>query len=322
MAMATTPHAEARPSPSVTGFDRVLVATDLLLDGDRALRRAGLLPLNPNARILVTHVLPARIERPIEAMVCGAAERELLGAASKLGRELEAAGRTDVTVEVHLARGGPSPEIVRVAELHQADLLCVGRRRRPRLRELVLGSTARSLVRSAGCPVLVVGSVPGRAYEHVLVAFDLSDDAFAAARLARRIGAAPGGVSVVHAVEDPHRGIPPTVAPAPDPGVTLGLEDRAEAVRSALEPLWFGSPSWPVAVTMGDPSAVILEAAGRGRVDLIAMGTAGRTGLDRALIGSVAETVLDHATSDVLIVRRGVRRGRPTWPAPNTGEPS
>jgi nucleotide-binding universal stress UspA family protein len=60
----------------------------------------------------------------------------------------------------------------------------------------------------------------------------------------------------------------------------------------------------------GDPSQMIVNAAVRGRVDLIAMTTHGWRGLDRLRFGSVAESVVRRARVPVLLVR-----GRLRWPA-------
>ena len=56
-----------------------------------------------------------------------------------------------------------------------------------------------------------------------------------------------------------------------------------------------------------DPAADIVGAAKRWRADLIVLGTHGRTGLARLFLGSVAEGVARHATTAVLLVRRGAR---------------
>ena len=60
----------------------------------------------------------------------------------------------------------------------------------------------------------------------------------------------------------------------------------------------------------GDPGHMILNAADRGRVGLIAMTTHGWRGLDRLRFGSVAESVVRKARVPVLLVR-----GRLRWPA-------
>ena len=53
----------------------------------------------------------------------------------------------------------------------------------------------------------------------------------------------------------------------------------------------------------GDPAAVLLDEAERGRYDLLVMGNKGMTGVSRFLMGSVPNKVSHHATSNILIVR-------------------
>jgi nucleotide-binding universal stress UspA family protein len=52
----------------------------------------------------------------------------------------------------------------------------------------------------------------------------------------------------------------------------------------------------------GDPSAVLIDEAERGRYDLLVLGNKGMAGVSRFLIGSVPNKVSHHATSTVLIV--------------------
>jgi len=53
----------------------------------------------------------------------------------------------------------------------------------------------------------------------------------------------------------------------------------------------------------GDPAAVLLDEAERGRYDLLVMGNKGMTGVSRFLMGSVPNKVSHHSTSTILIVR-------------------
>jgi nucleotide-binding universal stress UspA family protein len=55
----------------------------------------------------------------------------------------------------------------------------------------------------------------------------------------------------------------------------------------------------------GEPFEVIVDAARRGRFDLIVMGRRGLTRFERALLGSVAARVIGHAETDVLVIPRG-----------------
>lgn len=60
-------------------------------------------------------------------------------------------------------------------------------------------------------------------------------------------------------------------------------------------------------VRMGRPAEEIVAAAGKGKANLIVLGTHGRSGLSHLLMGSVSERVVRHAQCPVIVVptRRG-----------------
>jgi nucleotide-binding universal stress UspA family protein len=287
-------------SPRV-GLKRVVIGTDLTLHGDRAVRRAATLPYLPRAGVTVAHALPARLDRSAAAVIEGAVETELEAAASKLARWLAARGRTDVTITTRVTRGSPSERLDRLAGRVGADLIVVGRRGQSRIRELLLGTTARRLIRHGRHPVLVVAGAPTTPYRRALVGIDFSAAAWRAARTAQRLLLRAAALTAVHAYDDPLRE-PPGLRPRERGLARLELRDRARRIRRALEPLVGNGTRWSLVVKEGDPRRVLLEAGRRKKADLIAVGSAGRSGVDRVLVGSVAETVIEHARCDVLVV--------------------
>jgi nucleotide-binding universal stress UspA family protein len=59
--------------------------------------------------------------------------------------------------EMLIVYGDPAEEIARVADEGAFDLIVAGSRERGAVAELLLGSVSKTLVRTAPCPVLVVG---------------------------------------------------------------------------------------------------------------------------------------------------------------------
>jgi nucleotide-binding universal stress UspA family protein len=57
-----------------------------------------------------------------------------------------------------------------------------------------------------------------------------------------------------------------------------------------------------IEVDMGEPAALIIEAAARLNVDAIVMSTHGRSGLGRWLFGSVTQKVLSGSTRPVMVI--------------------
>ena len=80
-----------------------------------------------------------------------AAERRLDQAAERAGRYAE----RGVRVQLELASGQPSERLAEKAAASRADLITVGSRGLGPFETAFLGSTAASLVRSAGCPILI-----------------------------------------------------------------------------------------------------------------------------------------------------------------------
>jgi nucleotide-binding universal stress UspA family protein len=287
------------------GLKVVVVATDFSHDGDQAVWRSSDLALSPDATLILTHVLPRHFEASVDSLIRSAAERALDQTASTIGDRLLAAGRSDVKVKVRLVRGVPAEEIERIAETNEADLVTVGRRGHNPLRELLIGSTASKLLRLGRLPVLVASGSGRTPYENVLLGYDLSNPARAAARLLKRMlreGVVP---KVVHAFEHQWLGLPPAYlinTSDEDFHVSSGsVDDRRLEVQEALADLW--SPEdIRIVVEASDPRRLLLETARRTDADLIVMGSRGLSGFARVALGSVAGSVLNRAEMDVLIV--------------------
>jgi nucleotide-binding universal stress UspA family protein len=71
----------------------------------------------------------------------------------------------DIESEMLTEHGDPAEEIVRVAEKGGYDLILAGSGERGTVAELLLGSVSRTLVRTATCPVLVVGKDASTRFE-------------------------------------------------------------------------------------------------------------------------------------------------------------
>ena len=71
----------------------------------------------------------------------------------------------NVNVTVHVEHGDPAEAIAEYAARVQADLIVMATHGRTGLRHLVLGSCAEKVVRTAGCPVLVMREKKHRVVE-------------------------------------------------------------------------------------------------------------------------------------------------------------
>jgi nucleotide-binding universal stress UspA family protein len=250
------------------------------------------LPLRPNARITIVHVLETRADRATDSLVRAEAERQLDATKAKMADWLDVAGRSNFTIKLRLLRGTPVDELGELALATGPELIVLGRRGDRGFRDLLIGSTALRVAREARYPVLVVASPPRGSYRCLVTGFDYSPHALRAAKLGARLLPMEGRAVVVHASRDAEN--------------RDRLRPLALALRRAM-PVRPGGGPWQVVVRAQDPRGLILDLARRRNADLIAVGSLGRTGVARLVMGSVAEAVLQHAPVDVLVAPRRVR---------------
>lgn len=143
------------------------------------------------------------------------------------------------------------------------------------------------------------------AYQHVLVAVDLSDESdqvmVRAKEVAENHNAKLSVITVIKPLSQVYGGL----SMAPLAGASVSFEAQAmEQAKTRLEQLAarFGIASTDAHVPLGSPANEIQATAESLDSDLIVIGTHGRKGLDR-LLGSTANAVLHGVRRDVLAVR-------------------
>lgn len=123
-------------------LERLLVATDFSPCADAALHYVSGLAARLSAQVCLVHAADEGLSDKV-------GQRKL----NMLVRELQ---RNGGIAESMSAPGDPVEVILRLAEEWQADVIAVGTQGRRGLSRLLLGSVAESLLRRAGCPLLVV----------------------------------------------------------------------------------------------------------------------------------------------------------------------
>jgi nucleotide-binding universal stress UspA family protein len=141
----------------------------------------------------------------------------------------------------------------------------------------------------------------------ILVAEDFSDSSRHALEHAEMIAAKFGAaIDLVHVVQDTSAVSSPAGLVV-TPGLlgreeAMEVEARAQLENEADELRSRGLTVKPMVLT-GDPLDCVIQAAKKGKADLLVVGTHGRTGIAHLLMGSVAESILRHAPCPVLCVR-------------------
>jgi nucleotide-binding universal stress UspA family protein len=140
---------------------RVLAPVDESEAGDRVLEWARLLHERFGARVTVLHVLNVRLYWQLRLVSSETKWQELgeemqRGAMDWLRQRVQAAGLPAEAVDVHVVFGEPSYEILAAAARHGSDLIVMASHGAGALGRILIGSVARSVLRGASCPVLVL----------------------------------------------------------------------------------------------------------------------------------------------------------------------
>lgn len=293
----------------------VLVATDLERSGDDAIELATAWARRVGARVHALHVMG---EDPfsaadfdpapsVEALAARLHARWEHARQALDERAIHVAGQ--VETRTSLAMGRPWEAIVEAAKEAGSDLVVVGPHVRSdsaleRIRDRMLGTTARRVVRHAGVPVLVAcGDVEplekalGLPELTIVVAIDLAPGGQAALDAARALGGEASTYVLVHVLQDPF-------APADAPldwarvreewerSVLVRLRDQGTRLGARVE----------VEVRPGSPPNALAEAARAHGAHLVVAGTHAGGALSRLLLGSTAERLLQTSPVPVLVV--------------------
>lgn len=160
------------------------VSDQLSAPTGEAIRRALLLAKLNSARLTFVSVLDSVASQL-------SADREILleadhgqrtvanHAGDVLGKLVDDSSRQGVTAESHVLFGKDWEELIREVLREQHDLVVVGSRQFGPIRQVLLGSTGRRLLRKCPCPVWVTRPCPREKYGRVLAAIDAgcNDDA-------------------------------------------------------------------------------------------------------------------------------------------------
>ncbi len=301
------------------GFKRILAATDFSLCGDAAIREAVWAAQLSNSRLVVAHVV-ADLRSAVSQTSYRSRIEFLEGQEEHFQRELRrrsdeqlesairALGPTDVQVTYETLLGEPYVELIHAVQQEKYDLVVVGAGQHNAFERLLVGGTAKRLVRKCPSAVLVVKCERPQALTSILAAVDLSDVSRRALReaiwLAERTGAT---LHVLHVVEC--RDIPADlldVKPAKgDYGTLRELidQDANRHLDNFLAETC--GPGVPVErhLCWGQSWQEIVSLASQLQVDLVALGSVGRSGIEGMLLGNTAENVLAHCDCDVLTVK-------------------
>jgi nucleotide-binding universal stress UspA family protein len=240
--------------------------------------------------------------------------RDWLRESATIGRGIlrnagESIRRRDPAVEERVEYGDPAAVLLRIAQQEQADLVVVGNNRRSRLDDILLGSTARAIVRACPQHVLVARSKGAEALDPVVV-FATDDSPEAKRCLDEFIRLAPKWTSRVYVLTVNEidsgaaamlvRGLPHFKRTAED-WIANGLREEAESQCVRLREAGFEAV--PLVVEGGNAALAIADACDTVGASLIVVASSPRGFWDRWLNGSVTESLFENDSRSLLILR-------------------
>lgn len=305
----------ARPSTaraaSGSGADQLrslLVPLDLTPSSDRVLGRLALLPLAPDARIALLHVVPGSLPYGEQRRAARDASKALASEVRHLRKQLP----RQASIEALVQSGAPAKVIAESAAELQAELIVMGRGSSRTLRDSLVGSTAERVLRQARIPVLVARLAPRATYYRPALALDLDEAAHEVVRMMLRVLPPPRPrIEVIHAFDDPYQGF---VYPSLSEQDAEDREDdlRTEATRQVNAAIIAAlakakvppedAPSWKTRVHYGSPRYIVEKAIRKSESDLLVLGTRGHAGAAYVFLGTVAGDLLRAAKCDVLVI--------------------
>lgn len=297
---------------------RIVAATDFSPAAERAVQRAALLAMQLKAELHLLHVVhPVSLYpgQELEPGVLMQYEKNLQEASGDRLGVLAAMLHDHYGLQPHTATriGRAHSKISDYAQTVSADLVVCGARGEATLLDLVLGSTASRLLRTADCPVLVVKNKGIAPYNQALVAVDFSPSSAAVFVTALTIahGARVEALYVYDlTLEEQMRQAGLDEAAITDfrARATAEMERRLDALVAGQ------SDDRPVThrLMTGYPAAAICERVTALPADLVVLGRYGRSGMQELLLGSVSKDVATAADCDILVVVPP--RGQPAGP--------
>jgi len=279
-------------------YKKILVALDLHDDIAVVLSQAGFLAERYRAELHLVHVLP-HVYTSVPYAYDFQTEME-----KEAERRLEKVkADSKFKFETHLLIGSPKHEILNLAKELKADLLVVGSHGKHGV-QLLLGSTANSLLHGAVCDVLTVridysgrGEAHGP-YKHLVVASDLRHDGRKVLNKAKiMVDDFKATWEIIHVVPDEA-----TLASIYVPNIEEDLARNADVQMQELSEE-YGLGINQVRVLRGEARDEIAGFVESTHADLLVVGSHGRSLLQSAFLGSTANAVLHGAKQDVLVIK-------------------
>ena len=215
-----------------------------------------------------------------------------------------------ITPDVRISRGQVADQILREAELVDADIVLMATSGHSGLTHALLGSTTDQVFARARVPVMALSSRTegDTKVRSILVPRDGSLGSAQALSAAKSIARATGArIELLHVVEPLLRYLRGKyIDPQFEEETRVKSEKDMHRLAARLRELGFAANGRAV---IGQPAATIVSVADDIDADLIVMATNGMTDLASKILGSVTHEVLRTAHAPLLLLHRNTSEG-------------
>jgi nucleotide-binding universal stress UspA family protein len=285
--------------PNRTTLKRIVVASDLSIHADLAVRRALQLAAMHGAEVDFVHIIEEGLPAQAQDDQRASSERSIQEELAKIS----SANKVKVTID--LVVGCPDLDIVEQAERFDADCIVLG------FHDSILeenrsieGTLAETVIANSKVPVLLVKNEPSGPYRNVVVGVDLAPSPRAAMQAAVLI-APEAKLHFVHAYEGEGEG-----GDEPDENLetakTAELEhfiaEERRLLTQAASKAGLPSIESTAIAKQGEPLQVLQQELKARNGELVVLSTHGRTGWIRAIMGSVTTDIINERLYDVLVI--------------------
>lgn len=279
----------------------ILLATDLATETNRALGRSVKLASALAAKLHIVHVCPlysfSNKKKNVLSLKQDAEEglRNSLAAAAK--------GRKKLQSSITVIEGGETfAEIINHAKKVKAELIVMGIHGKVKLLDMFVGTTIERVIRKGMTPVLMVRDKPRDQYGNVLVGTDFSIGSTQAFHMALEM--APKGIfHLVHSYIYVGGHMARYMEDVLEDLANDKLEKFVKNNRNLLKKYKITPKNFHFGTVKGEPHSCLLDAAIKGKADLIAIGTHSNISLMPYKIGGTARDILSDPPCDVLVAK-------------------
>jgi nucleotide-binding universal stress UspA family protein len=282
-------------------FENILVAIDFKATEQAEIDHAINLAKIHHAKLTFMSVIP---ELPRDAHL----EISAMSPEQRLEHQLEqrmeqlemvsqcAIQNTGIETACVTVSGTPSVEIIKQVLRNKHDLLMIAERENNSvLKNKLIGSTARELLRKAPCPVLAVHPKCLGDYKQIIATINIDEQkgvdsqALNSTIVANAAFIAEADKSALALLSI----MPPEAARA----------DYIEKIQACLKSNDITIDDDKIYIEMGEPAQVIIDATLTHNTDLLVMGMLSRTGIQGFFIGNTVEKILDNVECSILTIK-------------------